>query len=103
MMGCGGASGFFCVVWEVWDDVGRFGLAWGGLGRGWRFRVGVLCVGTVRVLEISSNRPRVGGCHGVCEISSLITAPGQFVSNLAAQLLLLFANGFVNQGLQNNL
>jgi hypothetical protein len=79
---------------------GRFGLAWvvcgdcGGLGSV------VLWYGTVGVLRFLLNRPRVGGCHGVCVNFSLLTAPSQFVSNLAVQLLLLFSNGFANPGLQ---
>jgi len=56
-----------------------------------------LRVGTQGVFEFSLNRPRVGGCHGVCEYFSQLTAPSTQVSNLAAQLLLLFAEQFVNQ------
>ena len=64
---------------------------WGGLGSV------VVCVGTQMVFEFYLNRPRVGGCHGVCEYFSQLTAPSTQVSNLAAGLLLLFLERFVNQ------
>ena len=69
-------SGFFCGGLDRLGGCGR----WGGGGDWCSLGSNVVCYGTVRVLRFFLNRPRVGGCHGVCVNFSLLTAPGPFVS-----------------------
>jgi hypothetical protein len=87
------ASGNFCGGLEQLGGLGRLGVC----GNCCSLGSVVECVGTVSVFEFYLNRPRVGGCHGVCEYFSQLTAPSTQVSNLAAGLLLLFLERFVNQ------